>query len=112
MYTKAFLLGLVSVISAKMDEDYSPHEYCERLCRENHECRHDPHSHGSYCKLDHHPRTCFGFYKKKHHHGGKDDDKQDKDEDKRQRYCFQPNDKHCDDSKLEPVLCEKRKDRD
>ena len=112
MYTKAFLLGLVSVISAKMDEDYSPHEYCERLCRENHECRHDPHSHGSYCKLDHHPRTCFGFYKKKHQHGGKDDDKQDKDDDKRPRYCFQPNDKHCDDSKLEPVLCEKRKDRD
>ena len=98
MYTKAFLLGLVSLAAAKPEDDYEhrPHEYCEHLCRENRECREG--KHGSYCKLDHHPRTCFGFYHKKHYEHG---------EEKHPRYCFQPNDKNCDDHKLAPVLCRK-----
>ena len=53
MFNKTFLLGMTGTVSAHYHP--SPHEYCERLCHENRECREDPHAHGSYCKLDHHP---------------------------------------------------------
>jgi len=68
----------------------TPKGYCQQLCKDVKECREDPHQHGSYCKTWQDVDVCFGLYRKKF--GG---------------FCFQPNDPHCDDSKLEPVLCHK-----
>ena len=63
-----------------------PVEYCQGLCDDNKECRHD--KHGSYCKTWQDPPVCFGFYHKKPH-----------------GYCFEPNDPKCNDAKLDPVKC-------
>ena len=123
MFNKTFLL--TGIVYAHYHP--SPHDYCERLCHENRECREDPHAHGSYCKLDHHPHTCFGLYYKKHHHhhdhkdgrvNGVNEDSEDDEEHgyhhhhHHKKTCFQPNDRHCDDSKLKPVLCGHYRPRD
>jgi hypothetical protein len=75
--------------------DFDVHEFCQEVCRATPGCRTDPHAHGSYCKIDHNPQTCFGLFFRA----------------KSGRLCFQPNEKDrtesnidfCDESK--PVLC-------
>ena len=67
---------------------------CAKACYETKACRHDPHSHSSYCKKEHnHPATCFGLYhKERHPHEAED---KSLDEYHREKFCFRPNDKHC-----------------
>ena len=67
-----------------------PKSRCQELCDKVESCRNDPHAHGSYCKTWQDKEVCFGLYHTKH--GG---------------YCFEPNDPHCNDAKLEPVKCGK-----
>ena len=93
MYTKSLLISLIGVAAA---DHFNPHAFCQKLCYETKECREDPHAHGSYCKIDHHPATCFGLYEKKHHHHHE------------YKFCFEPNSRHCNDAELKPVLCHKR----
>jgi hypothetical protein len=120
MISKVFLLTAVSAGFSEYRENCyeSPHSYCQRVCDETKSCRKDRHSHGSYCKLDQDPPVCFGLYEKKRHHIIDDlrSDERENDSENglseyahhshhRKKYCFQPNDPHCDDSKLKPVKC-------
>ena len=70
---------------------YAPaHEKtCQELCEGTDSCRNDPQEHGSYCKSYQATNVCFGLYQLPY--GG---------------LCFEPNDPACDDSKLQPVLCD------
>ena len=97
--------------SDKRDKDWDPdrrdrHDerdrgdaFCQRICRETPGCL----PHGSYCKADHDPATCFGLYKVGHGQGGSRDLGHH-----RERFCFEPatNREHrCNDQLLDPVLC-------
>ena len=96
MYKRGCILTLIGLAAqalaseAELDNfsgrGHYPVEYCQGLCDDNKECRHD--KHGSYCKSWQDPPVCFGFYHKKPH-----------------GYCFEPNDPKCNDAKLDPVKC-------
>lgn len=55
-----FVLG--SALVALFHSSGASAETCESYCDSVEECRNDPHAHGSYCKIDHNPQTCFGLY--------------------------------------------------
>ena len=55
-------------------------DYCATICFFTPSCRFDPHHHGSYCKTDNFPQTCFGLYRLPSFFP---------------RFCFQPNDSSC-----------------
>ena len=106
MISKSLLIGLIAISSKvraeeEVERHYDPHAICKRICHETEECREDPHNHGSYCKLDNYPHVCFGLYKKREHH---EDGKH------RDLFCFEPNSKHCNDAKLKPVKCGRRRE--
>lgn len=110
---KTLLIGLVGLASATENLEgghhWDPHAYCRHLCRETKECREDPHAHGSYCKLDHHPATCFGLYEKRRHHGdAKPEGEEGLTYPRHIKFCFEPNSRHCNDAELHPVLCGRR----
>ena len=68
-----------------------PQPTCEERCEALDSCRNDPHAHGSYCKVDHDPQTCFGMYYT---------------EASRTEICYQPNEGESGSCPEDiPVLC-------
>ena len=60
MKFSSIIFGSLSVLA--QSRRFSASNGCQSLCDGLEDCRNDPHAHGSYCKDDHHPDTCFGLY--------------------------------------------------